>query len=83
MPVLLLPLFAPEPLELSELDPVPPALELFVLVAEEDGDPGWTEPLPLAEPLPLTEPLPDAELPDDEGLVCEDEDDGVVALFVL
>jgi hypothetical protein len=67
---LLLPLFALEPLELSELDPVPPVLELlFVLLEDEEEDPGCIEPLPLAAPLPLTEPLPELELPDDEGVL--------------
>jgi hypothetical protein len=74
---LLLPLFAPEPVELLELDPVPPELLLlFVLLDELELEPDWIAPLPEAEPLPLTEPLPLRELlPDDDG-VC-------TLLFVL
>ena len=79
--MLLLLLFVLEPLELSELDPVPPVLELlFVLLEDEEEDPGWIEPLPLAAPLPLTEPLPEPELPDDDGVLCEL--DGVCTLLV-
>ena len=76
--LLLLPLFALELLEpelVLELDPVPPVL-LFVLLEEEDELP--SEPLPLADPLPLSEPLPLLELPEDDGLLCEEDEDGVL-----
>jgi hypothetical protein len=76
--LLLLPLFAPElleplepelPLELPELDPVPPELELLFVLLEDEEEPDCNDPLPLAEPLPPTEPLPELELPEDEGLL--------------